>query len=59
MQFYEADLPKVSQKKIDLVNAVIPDKEKVRCRVLTDPHHTCAGSFSGRVILIPLRDGPS
>ena len=29
MQFYEVDLPQVSQKKIDLVDAVIPDKEKV------------------------------
>ena len=29
MQFFEVDLPKVSQKKIDLVDAVIPDKQKV------------------------------
>lgn len=29
MQFFEVDLPQVSQKKIDLVDAVIPDKQKV------------------------------
>lgn len=28
-QFFEVDLPQVSKKKIDLVDAVIPDKEKV------------------------------
>ncbi|CAL5223896.1 g6492 [Coccomyxa viridis] len=27
-QFFEVDLPQVSQKKIDLVDAVIPDKQK-------------------------------
>ena len=34
MQFFEVDLPQVSQKKIDLVDAVIPDKQKVLLRVL-------------------------
>ena len=29
LQFFEVDLPQVSQKKIELVDAVIPDKEKV------------------------------
>ena len=29
LQFFEVDLPQVSQKKIDLVDAVIPDKQKV------------------------------
>lgn len=29
LQFYEVDLPQVSEKKIELVDAVIPDKEKV------------------------------
>ena len=39
MQFYEVDMPKVSQKKIDLVKAVIPDKDKVCCRALIVPQH--------------------
>ena len=29
VQFYEVDLPPVSEKKIKLVNAVIPDEKKV------------------------------
>ena len=29
VQFYEVDLPSVSEKKIKLVEAVIPDKDKV------------------------------
>ena len=29
MQFYEVDLPQVSEKKIALVDAVIPDTERV------------------------------
>ena len=33
MQFFEVDMPKVSQMKIDLVKAVIPDKDKVGCWV--------------------------
>ena len=29
VQFYEVDLPPVSEKKIKLVNAVIPDEKRV------------------------------
>ncbi len=29
MQFYEVDLPSVSEKKINLVKAVIPDEKRV------------------------------
>ena len=36
VQFYEVDLPPVSEKKIKLVNAVIPDEKKVSaCAIRT------------------------
>ena len=41
VQFYEVDLPPVSEKKIKLVNAVIPDKKKVS---------TCAASIPRMLI---------
>ena len=34
LQFFEVDLPQVSQKKVDLVDAVIPDKQKVSALLL-------------------------
>ena len=36
LQFFEVDLPQVSEKKIDLVDAVIPDKQKVRVALPTN-----------------------
>lgn len=39
LQFFEVDLPQVSEKKISLVDAVIPDKAKVLMHALQPQSH--------------------
>ena len=43
MQFFEVDLPPVSEAKVELVDAVIPDKVKVRTEYEnTSTMHSCS-----------------
>lgn len=57
VQFYEVDLPQVSEKKIALVDAVIPDTERVGRPSHSPSLHTCRGKDRLHTVNLPMHSG--